>query len=205
MKKENVVAVSHSMFNCSFCANESKDQLKCTHCGYPLSNNIDYFNLFALKKQYQIDKSELYKSYLSLQQQFHPDKCYNKEAHNQLEAERVSTLINTAFNLLKNDRKRGEYLLSMQNIFVNSAQDNISPDSELLSEIFAVSETVSEIDDQQRIYLELDKAEEKILNYFSEFTTNIKQNNNIAAAQNLIAIRYYEKIITEIQHKLEQS
>lgn len=192
------------MYNCIFCNSKSNDILKCSNCDYPLNDNICFFSLFALKKQFQIDKNALYASFLKLQQQFHPDKFLKKDASSRQDAERVSTLLNYAFNLLKDNRKRGEYLLKEANVYVNSSKDNLSPEQSLLATVFTKSEEISETKDKKNLELILNELEAEIAGFFEQFSKNFEHKLFFAAGQNLIAIRYYEKLIIEIQQKLEQ-
>jgi hypothetical protein len=83
MKKENAVVANRLMYNCNFCGAKNQEALKCNNCGYPLSDDICYFELFLLPKQFSLNKTELYTAFLAMQQQFHPDKFLQKATQNQ--------------------------------------------------------------------------------------------------------------------------
>jgi molecular chaperone HscB len=63
----------------------------------------DYFELFGLPRQFEVDMAALNAAYFKLQQEYHPDKSPDFAAK--------SAVINDAYKTLKNRLKRAEYMV----------------------------------------------------------------------------------------------
>ena len=69
----------------------------------------NFFELFALKLNFEIDEIELEKKYLDFQKQFHPDISSSADIEK-------SIAINEAYKTLSDDFLRACYLLALKNI-----------------------------------------------------------------------------------------
>ena len=74
---------------------------------------MNYFQLFGLETQFTIDLAKLSTLYQTLQKKVHPDRFANASSQDQLLAVKKSTLINDAYQTLKNPLKRAQYLLCL--------------------------------------------------------------------------------------------
>jgi molecular chaperone HscB len=72
---------------------------------------MDYFTLFGLPAQYQIDIQALTSRFQDLQRQYHPDKFAS--GLSRTAAVQQSATINQAWQTLRNPLTRAEYLLSL--------------------------------------------------------------------------------------------
>lgn len=161
MKKENAVAVNHSM-----------------------SNQLNYFNLLGIEKDFDIDKEVLYKNFLELQKLYHPDKLINKPHIEKIASLSLASRINQAYETLNDDKKRAEYLLLLENIVINQEfGNNINPAPEMLIEILELSE------DKDIEKIELLKEEA-----WGKFKYNYQIKNLKEAAQAIIKLQYLNKI-----------
>jgi molecular chaperone HscB len=77
---------------------------------------INFFKLFAIKEDFNIDTNILDKNYFDLQSQFHPD--LNRFNSFQMD----SNTINLGYNILKDDFERAAHLLDINGI--NIKQDS---------------------------------------------------------------------------------
>lgn len=75
-----------------------------------------YFNLFQLPVQFNLDEQKLEQTYRDLAARFHPDKFAAASTFEQKQAVMMSATINEAYQTLKNPLDRASYLLKMQNI-----------------------------------------------------------------------------------------
>ncbi len=75
-----------------------------------------YFNLFQLPAQFDLDEQKLEKTYRDLAARFHPDKFAAASTFEQKQAVMMSATINEAYQTLKNPIDRASYLLKAQNI-----------------------------------------------------------------------------------------
>ena len=117
MRKAGVVAENRSMFKCYNCgAEDSIKQIICKKCSLLSRDEFNFFELFALEKKYQIN--DIDNKYLKLQQIIHPDNFHNKPPAEKDLALKFSSLVNEAYKILKDERKRAEYLLSLEKIYI---------------------------------------------------------------------------------------
>lgn len=158
MKKEDAAAASHSM----------------------LENN--YFDIFQLPQTFEIDKDLLYKNYLILQKNFHPDKIINRSNAEKIQAHEYSAKLNEIYRILNDDKTRAEYILSLNNVLINCDNSNLAPSQEVLMEILELSE-----DKNEEI---ISKLKNECWIVFKEFySTDLNK-----AAQAIIKLQYLSKL-----------
>ncbi len=76
-----------------------------------LSQN--YFELFGLPVQFELDESELGQRFRQLQKALHPDKFASADAASQRVAMQYSSRVNEAYSVLKSPLPRALYLLEL--------------------------------------------------------------------------------------------
>jgi Fe-S protein assembly co-chaperone HscB len=160
MKKEDVDAENPSMFD--------------------LKQN--YFELLNIPQQFEIDKEQLYKNYIKLQQLFHPDKLVNKSNAEKILGLEYAANINNIYQILNDDKRRAEYLLLLRGIIVNTDDNNIKPDPLMLAEILEFSENP----DPKLIEMQIKECW-KI--FIESFPQDLQK-----AAQTIIKLQYLSKI-----------
>ena len=77
--------------------------------------NLNYFEIFGIEAQINIDIEHLNKKYLTLQSEFYPDKFVNASNLEKSMATRISTYINDAYNTLSDLVERVDYILQINN------------------------------------------------------------------------------------------
>ncbi|STZ76171.1 Fe-S protein assembly co-chaperone HscB [Bergeriella denitrificans] len=75
-----------------------------------------YFTLFQLPAQFDLDSEALTQTYRALAARFHPDKFASASSFEQKQAVMMSAQINEAYRVLKNPTDRAAYLLQAHNI-----------------------------------------------------------------------------------------
>lgn len=159
MKKANAAAENHSM-----------------------SDN--YFTMLNLPQEFDIDQNKLYKNYIKLQQILHPDKQVNKTRFEKILTLEYTAKVNQAYQTLKNDKKRAEYLLYLEGIIINQEEgNNIHPDPAMLLEILEISEDPKDYD----ISVMKHECWRVFKQYYAE--KDLK-----SAAQGIIKLQYLNKI-----------
>lgn len=191
------------MYSCYNCKSLFQNkQLICSTCNAILDcGPMDYFELLDINKNFEISNQELEEKYFNILQIIHPDRYLDKNSKEyQLSLHLVSKL-NDAYNSLKSLRSRSEYLLKLQNIFVNSDNDNVKIYHQNLIEIYLIREQIENTNNLS----ELDEIENNckimIQNIHINLNDNFHNLNYNLAAQNTIKLRYLEKIIEEISLK----
>jgi len=106
----------------------------------------NYFELFAIPVSFDIDLSSLSKRYQDLQRSAHPDKFTNATDRERRLSMQQASMINEAYQALKDPLKRAQYLLSLNNIDVNS-ESNTAMDTAFLMQQMELREALDEIMD----------------------------------------------------------
>jgi len=162
----------------------------------------DFFDVFNIEKSFSIDKNHIEKEYFLLQNKYHPDRFVNASEEEKFEAAQSSIFINKAYNTLKDDLKRSEYILKIQSIMVNTeSSDSIKPCPILLMEVMEDRDQLSELknfDDIQDFENRINSKKEKCLN---ELDNEFNNENYNDAASLTIRLQFLTKILEEIRLK----
>lgn len=142
----------------------------------------NYFQILDLKPEFAINQQLLQQNYLKLQQIFHPDKQTNKSTKEKIIAAEFSAKLNHIYQILKDDKKRAEYLLSLHKVIINSDDSNLKPDPLMLAEIL-------ELNEEKNYNL----IKEKQADCWNEFISNYP-NDLAKAGQAMIKLQYLNKI-----------
>lgn len=151
---------------------------------------MNYFEIFNIKFDQEIDLDEIEAKYLAFQQQFHPDKASTADIEK-------SILINDAFTTLQDPIKRYAYILKENGIDIldDTKAPKVKP--EILSQVWDLQEQISENNDTQNQQLKA-TLKEKITNLFTATFNEIKNKNFDEAAQILITTKYFNKILKDL-------
>lgn len=93
----------------------------------------DYFDLFNVPASYAVDGTLLRKHYLTLQQQFHPDRFSGESDQIKRIAVQKIAFINEAYQTLNSQQKRARYLLKRAGVSIDE-QRGTAVDIEFLTE-----------------------------------------------------------------------
>ena len=96
---------------------------------------MNFFTIFDLDNIYNISTTYIEEKYIALQKQYHPD---NINIENVLDTKYNINTINEAYTILKDNIKRSEYLLSLNNL---SLDDFKLSNSQLIS-IMELNESI---------------------------------------------------------------
>ncbi|MDO9365451.1 MAG: Fe-S protein assembly co-chaperone HscB [Methylotenera sp.] len=87
----------------------------------------NYFQLFALPEQFDIDIQSLEVNFRKIQSASHPDRFVSATADERLQSMQTSTTANEAYRTLKNPATRAKYLLELQGINAISDTNTAMP------------------------------------------------------------------------------
>jgi len=76
----------------------------------------NYFELFGLPTQFEIDLTLLDQHYRKLQSEVHPDRFVTASANERMQSMQVATQANEAYQTLKNITARARYLLQLNGV-----------------------------------------------------------------------------------------
>jgi len=164
----------------------------------------NFFQLFSLPEQFDIDLDNLNHRYRDLQRACHPDRFVNASERERLLSVQKSSLINDAFQRLKNPVKRAQYLLELNGSPMDEGA-SVSMDSAFLMEQMSLRDQLSEIPRGQSGLDQLDallvKIEKKIKELHARLSRLfIAEKKDIAAAKDAVRkLQFYNKLKEEAQ------
>jgi len=169
---------------------------------------VNYFQIFGFAEQFELNVHQLADLYQTLQKKVHPDKFAHASSQEQLVAVKKSTLINDAYQTLKNPLKRAQYLLELRESDQPSEQASFSDNSFLMRqmELHEMLDDVKHADDHETAiftYAEVLNAGSKEL--ATEMHAQLDENttqSNLQAGNNLRKLKFYQKLRVDLD-KLE--
>ncbi len=161
----------------------------------------DWFALFGLPQQYDIDLTQLEKQYFTMQQTLHPDRFANKSAQEKLLAVQKTADINQAYETLKSPLLRAEHLLSLHGIAVNTEQGGAQPSQEVLLEALEQREKLESATTPEAVHhLERETGTKK-QHCEEALAAAFKNNAYDNAASQAIALKYLDKFTHDLRLK----
>ncbi len=109
-----------------------------------LTNTVNYFELFNLPFEFDIEMAGVSDTYRQLQRVVHPDKFAHASEHEQLLAVQKSAEVNDAFQTLKHPLQRAEYMLAQQGVDIQIEQKTLQ-DPEFLMQQMVLREQLEDI------------------------------------------------------------
>lgn len=164
-----------------------------------------YFTLFQLEPQFDIDTDSLEQNYRTLAARFHPDRFASASAFEQKQAVMMSSTINEAYRTLKNPTDRAAYLLRQQGIDAD-APEHTSFAPEFLMQQMEWRETLAEArgGQDQTALLALDKeisgAQQEL---WQDLREAFRRQQYEDAAQLVRQGRFLDKLKKEISNLLQ--
>ncbi len=109
-----------------------------------LSIADNYFSQFELPVDYDIDLDRLNGQFRELQTIVHPDRYAAAEDEQRLQAIKLSSYLNEAYETLKSPLRRAGYLLQLQGVDIEQVEQS-DLDPELLFEQLRLRESLAEL------------------------------------------------------------
>ncbi len=95
----------------------------------------DFFALFQLPAQFDIDLSVLEANYRKLQAEVHPDKFVNATPAERMRSMQMATLANEAYQTLRQPTDRARYLLQLQGVATDEEHNTSMPADFLMAQM----------------------------------------------------------------------
>ncbi len=158
---------------------------------------MNYFELFGLPVSLQTDQAMLAKKYFELQKKYHPDFFANSSEYEQAEALEISSQLNKALKVLKDQDQTIKYVLQLKNKLEEEEKYQLPPD--FLMEMMELNEELNEDSASQvqaiekQLYSEVQPI---IENYRDDSITN-------AELEQLKEYYYKKKYLHRILDRLE--
>lgn len=117
----------------------------------------NYFDLFGLPVTYRVDMAAVSERYRELQKLVHPDRYANAPEQEQRLALQRATLVNEAFDTLRDPLKRAIYLLQLNGVDTN-AETATTRDGAFLMQQMELREALAEVRGQPDPLAALDRV-----------------------------------------------
>ncbi len=153
----------------------------------------NYFSVFALEQNTEINLDDLEQKYLAFQQAFHPDKSTTSDIER-------SMAVNEAYEVLKNPLSRASHILQLNGIDLEN--DSVAPkvDTATLMEVLEIRENIAQSSSEEidNVKKELNKKVKSLIN---EAALKLENKDFNAAAQILIKAKYFDKTLKDLKKK----
>lgn len=110
-----------------------------------IDSTKNYFELFNIEPAFDIELGLLTERYKAMQSAVHPDRYASASDQEKRLAVQVSSMINQAYDTLRNPMQRAEYLLSLLTQQNGSAGEQSMFDREFLEKQLELREAIQEI------------------------------------------------------------
>ena len=161
---------------------------------------MNYFELFAIPATFLVDQQRLSETYRELQKQYHPDKFVMSGDAERLVAMQKSTEINDAYQTLKNNCLRAQYLLLLAGMDIALEQKTLQ-DSSFLMQQMQWRETINCFteDDEDAIDLFAENIQNQVDLLESKIALHLQNNALEAAADAVRKLKFMLKLQTELE------
>lgn len=170
----------------------------------------NYFQLFDMEAKFDIDNKKLDNLYQQQIIRFHPDKFATKSSSEKLQALQNTSLINSAYSVIKSPLKRADYLLSLKGINAFDEKDT-QMDIDFLIQHGELREQLEEIKttkNENELNNFIDNINEKINTNIKQISQLFKEKLDLKKIKNSIReLKFHEQLLKEsnnlIYHWLE--
>lgn len=166
----------------------------------------DYFQLFALPEQFDIDTKLLEANFRKIQSASHPDRFVSASAAEKLASMQLATLSNEAYGTLKNAARRAKYLLEKQGIDAVADTNTALPMDFLMQQMewreqLEDAKAAKDIPAMDKLHSEL-RSEAKVLE--RELTGLFDDKKDYASATEVTRkLIFIDKVCADIQQAIE--
>lgn len=158
---------------------------------------MNHFEILNLPYSFSLDLKVLDKQYFAMQIQYHPDQARNNDQ--KIEFTKMSTQVNEAYQILKKDYTRANYLLKLQDIDIEDESVNYPLPPEILQQIWEDREELEETQNIQSFFSSKVNDREKLL---VELCKVFDEANYKMAAILTHKLKYLENLITSAKAKM---
>ncbi|KRX01472.1 DnaJ domain [Pseudocohnilembus persalinus] len=164
----------------------------------------DFFDLFGMKKSFEVDKQFLEQQYKEMIQNFHPDRYYAINNGEQVkDSESYSAYVIQAYETLKNDYDRAEYFISLMSDIQTNEEDIQINDFEFLENLMDLREKIMECSEPEKLIKIKEQTEKDKQQTLSSLSQLFKENNYEECLQQLKILKYHISTLELINKKEE--
>lgn len=163
---------------------------------------MNYFELFGLPTQFDLDGSLLSSQFRELQRRFHPDNFATASERDRLMAVQKAAQINDAHQVLKSSINRAEYLLSLNGVELRGEQQTLQ-DPMFLMEQMELREELEAVEHSADPESALFDFDAKVSRMYKQHLAQVEQELNEmqwdVAADTVRKLKFIAKLKNEIE------
>jgi molecular chaperone HscB len=160
----------------------------------------NYFDIFGLPVEFEIDSQLLAEQYRKLQQTVHPDRYANASERDRRMSVQQAADVNEAFHTLKSPLKRARYLLQIKGVAFDDEKET-TVDPEFLLEQMELREALAEVNSSADAFAELNAIMQDIVKRIAHMLDDYNDCIKIGELQKAKAIvqklQFLEKLKIE--------
>ena len=165
----------------------------------------NYFELFGMPVDFLLDTRELAARYRELQKVVHPDRFAAAGGHSQRLSLQSATMVNEAYEWLKDPLKRAQYLLGLKGVETDGQQQTLN-DPAFLMEQMELREALAGVreasDPQAELDVLLRQISQMIKTQVAQLAVQFEDSSPAqlaAAAQTVQKMQFLNKLLAEAE------
>ena len=167
----------------------------------------NYFEIFDVPVAVDVDMGRVNQLYRALQKTVHPDRFASDSEQARRIAMQQTSLVNQAFQTLKDPVARAQYILQLQGMDINAETDT-TMDAEFLMEQMEFRESLTEVRDTNDPLAKLDAMavdlNKKLKQLMSNFADHVSDNALDDAREDVRKMQFLVKAKKEVDELFQQ-
>ena len=167
----------------------------------------NYFELFDLETSFFVDDEALNKAYQAQVTRLHPDNFATKSQAEKLQALQSTSLLNSAYTVLKNPLNRASYLLNLEDINPFDEKDTNMDASFLMSQIELREqlEDIKELQDSKALDNFIERVQDFINDNVASISEAFRQSADLQEIKKLVReLKFYEQLNKEANRLMDE-
>ncbi len=161
---------------------------------------MEFFDIYEIEPSFSISENELKKRYLVLQKKFHPDRFAHSSIEEQKTALINSSIINDAYQVLKDDIRRAKYLLECNGVEIT----NHTNPSFLMKQMEYEEKIEDHSNDKNQLLSIQKELQEELDQYKDNLTVDFDKKNFDRATNQINEFIFIDKLHLKIKEKINQ-
>jgi len=167
----------------------------------------NYFELFELPVQFEVNVADLNARYRKLQQQFHPDRYASGSDQEQRMAMELTASINEGLRILKDPVNRGRYLLELSGVSVDQETDTVMDPAFLVEqmELRERLDSIQHVSNATAALIALSREVDQLYRRrVDELAIELKTDGELQKARSIIReLQFLQKLRAQIEETEE--
>ncbi len=171
----------------------------------------NYFELFGLPPEFDLDRAGLHAAQQQLQARFHPDRYVNASERDRRISVQMAAQINQAYETLRDPVKRSRYLLEVNGADLPDESATTS-DTEFLMEQLALRESIevcreneNPLQECSRIEATLSRRADELAQDFVDCFSRVDFDAAAVASRKMQFIQRIQQQLSELRFELEEA